>query len=431
MHIRPFEIGLIAFFGIAAISALIIFSNWEPEDPGKVIYGESVTIWGTLNADVMNEFITTLRKTDKALEVVSYRQIDERMFEDEIVNAIAEGRSPDLIVMPHSSLVSLRPKLQSISYETLTERTLRDTYIDGAEIFFRSNGVYGIPFAVDPLVLYWNRDIFSSSGLAQPPKTWESLVTQTQAIVRTDDTHEISQSAVAFGEYVNVRHAKEVLAMLLLQAGSSIVDESNGSYTVTLNKKIQNGLAPGEAVLTYYTQFAIPTTAQYSWNRSKSEDRREFLNGTLGMYFGSASERRALERENANLNFDMTEVPQGSGATILRNYGEFYAFAIPRGAKNASGAYAVATLFGTSANAQMLVTAYDFAPVHRVLHGKASGDPYINTVYQSGLIARGWLDPDAKKSGPVFQTMIEEITSGRARLNEAIYDGIYQLEKLF
>lgn len=433
MNIRPFEIALIGFFGIAGIVGLFFFSQYQsaPSEE-ETLYGDGVVIWGTLDKKIVKDYLLELTKSNKALEVVKYTQVDYRNFENELVNAIAEGRSPDLVILPHSLLVSYRSKLQPISYETITERTFRDTYIDGAEIFMRGDGIYGLPFAVDPLVMYWNRDIFSSSGLAQPPKTWESLVAQTtKAIVRTNDELEITQSAVAFGEYANVAHAKDVFAMLLMQAGSNIVEEQNNEYSVTMSRGVENALSAGDAALTFYSQFAVPGKELYSWNRSKSLDRTEFLNGTLGIYFGKGSEKNALERENPNLNFDMALVPQGSGATIQRGYADFYAFSIPRASTNIQGAYAAALYLSAPDNVQKLLDGYNLAPAHRILHSGQINDPFKKVIYQSALISRGWLDPSPEESDQVFRKMVEEVLVGRTRIKGIIIDAVHELESLF
>ncbi len=432
MHIRPFEIVLIGIFVIAGIIGVIYLANYKGGDEeAKALYGESVVIWGTLSGDVMNNFLIERSTESPALKVVSYTQIDPRRFEDEFVNAVAEGRSPDLIIIPHALLVAYRTKLSPITFEKLDARTFKDTYVDGAEIFMRTDGIYGLPFAVDPIVMYWNRDIFSSSGLALPPKTWETLVSETtKAIVRTDEDLNITQSAVSFGEYGNVSHAKDILAMLFLQAGSGLVEERDSGYVVTLNQGGTNGLTPGDAVLPFYTQFTNPTNELYSWNRSKSLDRTEFLNGKLALYFGKGSEKGALERENANLNFDVAQVPQGSGATIRRDYGDFYAFAIPRGSRNGQGAYAVASLFTSPTNAQKLVDGFNLAPVHRASFAGAVQDPFKQIMYQSALISRGWLDPSPNETDTIFKKMVDEVATGRTRTKNVIMDAVYELESL-
>lgn len=431
--IRPFEIALIALFVIAAFIGLFVLATHKSDTQKKqALYGTSFTIWGTVDEQVMADFLKDMVSQDDGLRVVQYKKMDPRTFTSDLTNAIAEGRSPELILIPHEFLASIRSKLQPIPFTAFPQRTFLDTYIDGAGIFMLSDGVYGFPVAVDPLVMYWNRDLFSSNGIAQPPKTWESLVSQVApAINRVTDQRQVTQSAMSFGEYVNVLHAKEILAMLFLQAGSTLVNEQYKSYEITLNKSTTNGLIPGESVLPFYVQFADPTKALYSWNRSLPLDRTAFLQNTLALYFGFGSERGAIAQESPNLNFDMAEVPQGEGATIRRDYGEFYAFAIPRGSKNPTGAYAVATLFGNAKNAQKLADALNMAPVHRSQIGATGGDIYKGILYQAALIARGWLDPNPAQSASVFQQMVEQTRVSGGRVQQIINDAAHQLQALF
>jgi ABC-type glycerol-3-phosphate transport system substrate-binding protein len=433
MNIRPFEIALIAGFVIAAVIGIIVLTSYKGADAvNDKIYGNSVVIWGTFDNEPFDQFLYNLSDVNKALKVVQYKKIDPRNFNATLLNAIADGNPPDIVVLPHELLVTYRSKLLPITYETFPERTFRDTYIDGADIFMRSDGIYGIPFAVDPLVMYWNKDIFSSSGLSQPPKTWESLLSQTlEAVVRSNDELEISQSAVALGEYSNVEHAKEILSMLLLQAGSTLVEEGKDGYAVTLDKSQSNSLPPGDAALNFYTQFVMPGKEYYSWNRSKQSDRKEFLGGTLALYFAPASERKNLERDNANLNFDTAPVPQGEGVTTARTYGDFFAFAIPRTSKNIQGAYGVATLLANAQNSQVLTDAYDFAPVQRSLYTGGSSDPHKDIAYKAALTAHGWLDPDPGETSMIFRKMIEDLTSGKVRLHDIIIDAVGELKALF
>jgi hypothetical protein len=127
----------------------------------------------------------------------------------------------------------------------------------------------------------------------------------------------------------------------------------------------------------------------------------------------------------------MAEVPQGSGATIRRDYGEFYAFAIPRGSKNPNGAYAVAALFGNAQNAKMIADGMGAAPVHRAQMSATGGDLYKGILYQAALIARGWLDPDPEGSASVFRQMVEEAMTSEGRLQQIINDAAHRLQALF
>ncbi len=431
---RPFEIILIAVFAISAIGGLAFFSTYKPApDIEATLYGDKVVIWGTFDEAAINNFFFQIGRENQAFHVVSYKQIEERSFQNELLNAIADGEAPDLVIMPHNLLVTYRSKLMAIPYETLTERAFRDTYIDGAEIFMRSDGVYGIPIAADPLIVYWNRDILSENGIASPPKTWETLTSQTvPSINKVDDWFNFTQNAIAFGEYQNVTNAKNILSMLFLQAGSDIVSESeSGAYKVTFADSSDTGIISGGAALTFYKQFATPGKEAYSWNRSMNSDRTQFLGGKLALYFGMGSERSALEYDNANLNYDVARVPQGSGANVQRNYADFYALTILRSSKNAQGAYAVATFLAAAPQAKQLVEMFDMAPVHRSLYTEANGDPFKNVLYQSALIARGWLDPNPRESSELFRSMIENSSLELDRIEKIVRENKFKLEALF
>ncbi len=433
MQLRPFEIVLIGIFSVCAIGGLILVSLSKGGGNDVVpIYGERVEVWGTFPKEPFDELITELSTADKAFSVVSYKEIDARSIENDLVNAIAEGEAPDLVLLPHSLLVTYRSKLTAIPNESLDVRTLRDTYIDGAEIFTRLDGTYAVPFAVDPLVLYWNRDLFSSANIPLPPKTWELLVEEsTPALTKLDSRQEVLQSAIGLGEYQNINHAKEILSMLLFQSGNSIVEEEEGEYRIMLKAKIDRGIPPAQAALAFYTNFASPNSSTYTWNRSQPLDRNAFTSGKLAMYIGLGSEINDIENENPNLNFDVTQVPQSAGATALRNYGNFYGFAIPKASNNTSGAFRAALLLASAPNAKILTSALRVTPVDRSLYVGTSGDQYGEVLEQAALIARGWLEPSPKKTDALFKVMIEDQLGRRQSVEQIIGDATYNLEVLY
>jgi hypothetical protein len=434
LNLRPFEIALIGIFSAVALGALVFVSLFQAkEEDGERPYGDQVIIWGPFSNSTFTQLISDLGTTDKAFQALKYKEVDPRSYEQQLLTAIAEGVSPDLVILPSTLLVSLRSILIPISYQNYPVRTYKDTYIDGAEMFMLSDGLYGIPFAVDPLVVYWNRDIFSSAGISSAPSTWESLVQEvTPAMVRQNQRLELTQSAVALGEYSNVTNAKEIITMLLLQGGSDIVSERAEGYAITINNTIGTGLPPGPAAFSFYTQFASPRSTSYSWNRSQAQDKSKFLGGTLGMYFGLGSEYRALQKGNPNLNFDIAVVPQGSAATTFRNYGTFYAFAIPRAAsKNFQGAYRAALVLAEAPQSNSIIQKLDLGPVHRSIIAQGSNDQYRTVLNRSSLIARGWLDPDPVGSSGVLRSLVEEITSGRANVGEALAGATQRLQLLF
>ncbi len=430
MNVRPFQIFLLGGFALLAVVAIILLSTFQNSaSTEEFAYGSSVTIWGPFPADVMDRLFLNIAQEDKPFTVVKYKYIPPESFESEFLNAIAEGRSPDMIILPSETLVKHRAKLVAIPYENLPLRTFRDTYVDGAEIFTLKDGVYALPVAIDPLVMYWNRDIFASNGLAQAPATWEEVVGS--VIPRTtvqDQNRTIVQSGIAFGEFRNIYRAKDILLMLALQSGSDGITENDRGYVVGLNTTADTtNRAPLESSLEFFTNFSNANSALYSWNRAQPTDTQAFISGDLALYFGRASEAPSIDSKNPNLNFDVAPVPQGGAATTRRGYGVFYGFAIPRASGNVSGAYAAAQRITGAKYANELTTALTMAPVRRDLVAAGANDPLRSISLQAALIARGWLDPNPTDSDSIFMQMVEDVVSNRARVGVAVTDAINRL----
>jgi ABC-type glycerol-3-phosphate transport system substrate-binding protein len=434
MNLRPFQIILLGIFFALAVGGVIFFAVFRGFGSAANPYGAKVEIWGTLDQAAFSAAIRAVEEEDENFKVVSYIQKNQSTFQDELINAIAENRGPDGIVLSSDVLVSLRPKLYPIPYDTFSLRDIKDMYVDGAEIFSLSDGMYGFPFAVDPLVLYWNRDSFSSAGLAVPPATWESVVSQTVPLltkVRQSPVFAIDKAALAFGEYTNVQNATRILLTLLLQAGSPLITENANGYTVLINNStVTTVRPPGDAALDFYTQFANPARPVYTWNRSLSQDRNAFLAEDLALYFGFGSEYASLRAGNPNINFDAAQIPQQSGAGIKKSYGTFYTLSILRSSDNFAGTYLALAKLGEGERASALAQDLGFAPVHRTALALGNPDPFRQTMYTMALFARGFLNPNPSATEGIIKTMIEDVTSGRSRVTAAIGDAVGRFNQL-
>lgn len=427
---RPFQLVLLAVFALLAIVALVFLTIYQSErKQDERAYGDKVIIWGTLSQEIFKDTFQEIVKSDKAFNVVEYKEIKQEDFDSEFINAIAEGRSPDLIVLESSALVKHRVKLVPIPYESFSLRDFKNTYIDGAELFALEEGVYGLPFAINPVVLYWNRDLFASNGLAQAPTSWEEIVsTIVPSLTIRDTNRNVLQSGLAFGEFRNIAHAKEILMLLTLQSGSKMVIQQENQYTVDLNDAVQEGArAPLESAVQFYTDFSNVNSPLYSWNRALPSDKESFLAGDLGLYFGMGSEYQELQNKNPNLNFDMAMVPQGATATALRTYADMYAFAIPKASKHVQEAFAVAKVLESPQNVPGILERLNMSSARRALISQGDENLYRKVILQSALIARSWFDPSAQESDAIFMQMIEDVTSNRSRISEAVNDAIDRL----
>ena len=416
------------FFGLG-VFALILLSTFDGGRNNDELQIGQVAIWGTLEGAAVNLILDELTSENEAYADVSYREVSEDSFTNTLINALADGTGPDLLLLSHEQLVELRRRITPISYESFSVRDIRSTYVDGAEIFALSDGLYAYPVAVDPLMMYWNRNLFSSKNLLSAPTTWESLIaTYAPALTERDFDRTITKSAIAMGEYQNVKNAYGIISTLLLQSGSRLVEEAEGNrYDIFLDTSVAGG-RPLVSTIDFYTRFSRPTNTLYSWNRSFGQDRQVFLAEDLAMYFGYGSEGKEIERLNPNLSFDIAEVPQGASATVRRTYGKFYGLAVLRNARNPNGAALVLSVLASEAAAAQIATANDLVPAHRNQVALGSNDTYGRLTYRSAAVARGWLNPVSSGVDSVFANMMREVVEGRAVETSAASDAEERLQ---
>ncbi len=435
MKLRPFEIALAAIFAVLAIIALVILSSYSPDDSGGdgAVLTAPVLLWSTIEEDSLAQVLEELKSGNKAYEKVTYRYVSEQDFDQEFLNALADQNPPDLVLMSHEKLTKHRARLQPISYESFPERDYRSRYVDGAEIFALPDGLYAFPLVLDPLVMYWNREIFSNAGIILPPKTWEEIVSSVVPnITRTDDSRKIILSGVALGEYRNVQNSFGILSTLLLQGGSSMVQVDGSSYTVSLNTPLsQSSQRPFENSLNFYSSFSNINNSLYSWNRSLPLDRDQFLSGDLSVYFGLASEGRKLEVKNPNLNFDVAEILQGGLSTTKRTYAKIYGYSIPKAAKNQAGAFTLMQTLAGSDVAKRVAEGAGMSPVQRELVSAGSSDVYGRIAYLSAVYARGWLSPDRTKLDGLLEKTLGDITANRSEVGTAATDAMEEIGLLY
>ncbi len=429
MKMSLFQVILISVFGLGALIGIFVFATYTGGS-GKNTVGP-VVIWGTLPKAGMDSALALVAQTDTTLKSVSYVQKDPATLVSDLAAAIATGAAPDLILSSQESLYTLEKFIVPIPSGTLSASTFTNTFMQGAGIFAAPSGYYGIPFLVDPLVLFYNRSILSSTGIAKPPATWEALTGLVSQVATLTPTQQVTRGLIALGTYSNVHDARGILSSLFLQTGVPISSYSGSSVlSADLGATAQNGTPPGQAVVGFYTQFADPSKVSYTWNSSLPDSQQDFLAGNLALYLGYASEARYLLSANPNLNFSVAPLPQPATAQTKNVYGLIYAFMIPRGAKNAAGAYQVATLLSSPTEQAAAASATGLAPANLNVLAAPPADPTTAITYAETLYTNGWLSPAPADTDTVFSGMITDVISGRSTLDIALPSAERSLDAL-
>jgi ABC-type glycerol-3-phosphate transport system substrate-binding protein len=423
-----FQIGLLAAFGAFVLIGVFVLATFEQKKQTTVF--APIEIWGPpITTEGIQATLKGLKTENESFLKVSYVQKNPATMYNDILEAVATGQGPDLIIIDQSKILTLKNKLAPISFETLPLSTYRSTYIDGAEIFVLDGAIYAYPFFVDPLVMYYNRDLFVNAGIAQVPTNWDTfveLVPRLSTIVRGAD---LTQAAVPFGEYDNVLHAKEILATLLMQAGASIVYDSSGEDSRD-KKLFKTDLGSGdnanrmELALQFYTSFSNPVKTVYSWNKTFDRSLEAFTANDVAMYAGFLSEEGLLTDLNDSLNYGISVWPQSNNSHTSVTFGDFYGIAVMRTSQYPRLALYVAQTFALPQHASIIAETTGLPSARRdgVTYND-EGDPYANVKVQSAIIARGWLEPSPESEvNEIFRNAVQNIVAGtitpRAGINQ-------------
>ena len=432
MKISLFQVILLCVFGFGALVGLFVFATYSGSGSGGSTAVGTVVIWGTLPKEGIQTMLTIAAQTEASLKDVSYVQKDPATLLNDLSAAIATGAAPDLVLASQEDLHTLAKFLTPIPSSTLPASAFTSTFIEEGNLFAAADGYYGIPFLVDPLVLFANRTILSSDGIAKPPATWEALTGLVPNISVLTPTRQVTRGLIALGTYDNVHNARGILSALFLQANVplSYYSSNSSELVADLGRSASGGTPPGKAVVSFYTQFADTSKVSYTWNDSLQDSEQKFLAGDLALYLGYASEARYFAAANPNLNFVVAPLPQRATATTKSTYGLVYSFMIPHGAKNTAGAYQAAVLLTNSAEQIDAASATGLAPATLNQLAIAPADPIASVAYAEALYAKGWLSPTPADTDTIFSSMINNVVTGRLNLDMALGSAEQSLSSL-
>ncbi len=425
---NKFKLVLTGIFGFFIILGLVAFSTYRSN---SIANNETpIAVWGTLDKDTFDNFVAKY-KQDKTIDFkLTYIQKDISVIDGDLVEAIATGKAPDAILIPQELMKRYLDKVSLIT--SIPERTFKDTYVQEAEMYIQPDGMFALPFFVDPLVMYWNRDIFTTAGIATPPKLWSEFPLLAGKLFQSDDSGTVTQTLASLGEYSNVTNAKALISALILQAGSPIVNTDDaGALKSALYDRVEGvPVMPAVSALSFFTDYANPKKSVYSWNRALPASQKFFLSGNLATYFGFASEAASLHAKNPNLNFDIAEMPQTVGAKVRTTFGELYGFAFLKSSPNLVPAFNLLSTLASPDGVNELMQFADVAPARRDMLAAGTTDPEKAVFFSSALIAKGWLDVSAKDTSQIFQEMVENITTGRMTADDAVQKASTELDIL-
>ena len=441
----------IQFFIISLVVVSLVSSGFGckcvSRDIKEMIKPINLVYWRA--QDGQDAFLEIIQKFQESYPHISvtYNLIRAEEYEQTLLEAWAEDRGPDIFSIPKNWLgkyqtkilplefsqeiimarqimtgtIKKEPKIVQEKKKALNLRELKETFVETvSNDVLIDNKIYGLPLSLDVLALYYNRDLLNEAGIVGPPQTWQEFINQVRMLNLWDVHGNFIRSGISLGTANNVENYTDILSLLMLQNGTSIVDEG-GRAIFDQSLLDDNTYFPGEEALRFYLSFANPSQEIYSWNEQMPDSTSAFTQGLTAFLFGYSSYLSLIKEQAPKLNFDITKVPQISSSLKEVNYANYWIETVSKKTKYPHEAWAFILHSTEAQNAKTFIERAKRPTAHRSLIQFQLEDFDLTPFASSVLTAKTWYQ--GKKYSLVeeaFQEMIENVLSGQKTIKEVI-----------
>lgn len=384
----------------------------------------NLTVWGVFDDEIAVQSTLIAEFTAKHPNVtITYRQLDPRTYEADLVNALAAGTGPDVFYVQntwlpkHANKLSPRdPKLFNVVNfgELFPQVVVKDFAKDGS--------IYAMPLYVDTLALLYNKNMFDAAGIAQVPRTWSEFEAVIPQLRITDENGRLVQSAAAIGgSNRNINNANDLLYQMMLQQGVEMISPEKTEVKFTSN---------GQQPLDYYLSFTNQRSPRYTWDRGQHYSIDAFAEESVAMIFNYGYQLQELKNKNPFLNIGVAPMLQLNPAKGV-TYANYWGLGVSATSANKELAWLFidrATTDGVT-NARYL-NATRRSPALRSLIAVSLNDIEAGVFARQALMATSWYQPDSSAVSAIFANMLESISAGQLSSNRALSQAGVQIGEL-
>ncbi len=370
----------------------------------------TLKVWGVDDQNLFQDNLGSYESLRTNVRV-DYEEINPATYEQDIINALAAGKGPDIIMFHNAWLLKHYNKLVSLKDTQLNLKSLKEIFPTVVEQDFAPGGkIYALPLYIDTLALFYNQDTFDKNGIAIAPKDWLDFQNLIPKLRQSSLGKLVKPAAAIGGSNTTVDKASDLLMLLMLQAGAKMTDEEFTQATFASNV---GGFLPGVDALNFYSSFSDSKDIYYTWNDNLENSLDSFARGNTAMIFNYASQRDNIKSKNPFLNLKVAEMPQPASAEKAVNFPDYWGLAVTNNSKNPDWAWdLILYLTANDAAAENYLKVSNRPPALRSLIQKYADHPELGVFAKQALSARSWPEIDKKSVAEIFSQMIRAVIRG-------------------
>jgi multiple sugar transport system substrate-binding protein len=284
---------------------------------------------------------------------------------------------------------------------------------------------YAQPFAPDVRVMFINDDVMRFGGLdpAKPAQNWDELEEHIKRIYRPGDNPKLGFPAFwgSGGNALWLVPFWQLGGETINKDGDKItIDNENGIKALEWLKKIYEVQGGWDAIAARMKQAPTPNT--------------HFINGTMGYYFATFTERKSNEfLGSPNTKFHFTPWPQPKGGRRI-NYGGNHTYLITSQTKNPGPAWKWLEFLGSPDIVLRFAKRYDRIPIRLdVANGQAyqQNDPFLKLAVEEMGVRKFHIPaPGGGEIQALHNTLAGDVVSGKRAVREALTDYSKQMQQI-
>lgn len=279
--------------------------------PSIPVSGDKTTItlvtWaGAEEAKELQEVIDQVNAEATDFQIV--HQANPADYYTKIQTMIAGNTAPDLMWLSqeyvanfadNSAILDITDQVAALS--DMPAAQLDDYYPGSIAVARYNDGLYGLPWISQPVVLYYNPAMFEAAGIAPPDEswTWDTFKEAAQKLTLKDDSGNITQYGASFNGWPPIQ-------MFIWQAGGEVISPDLQSSPIDSPEAIAGAQFYADVI--YNSEYAVPEEV------IKEQGFGEMAKaGKVAMFFGGAADDLdyAYQNDPQNARMVMALVPKG------------------------------------------------------------------------------------------------------------------------
>jgi len=319
---KKFPLPIIIFATVAVILVILIIvlfvangkrknegNNGETGNSSINTSNENITLayWGLWESEAVMAPIIKKFEDQNPNVKIQYSQQRFSNYESKTYTRLQQSTSssepaPDILRIHNTWVPKYAKYLSPLPSSIMSREEYSQTfYATSLEDFTgKDNNLYAIPWSIDGLMIFYNKQLLQKEGVSTPPTDWDSLIELAGKLTKKNSSGAIEQSGLAMGTAKNIKHAGEIISFLLLQNNVPIIDETRTTVSLNNSRSI--------SVFEMYTNFAKGETA--IWSSSLRSDLEMFYSGKLAMMIAPSWRAFDIINSNSTIEFGTAPLPQ-------------------------------------------------------------------------------------------------------------------------